>query len=473
MLRHLLLDYLRRSWSVYAAAGIILGLLWGTASASPFTPEFFVGLSLSAAFVLGPLLAVTQLSGTEILLLPVSRRDLWRAMWLIGTALAAGATLIAKLIAVLIASLSGAVSTVNVSLVGLSSLLDFAYGGCLMALLVLLRSASGRARTRAGRGMANLVLVATAVLYLGGVAWGLLFASYLPTQWSALAGPAGPPVLAAIGLAIASFFHVPPAGAGSTGRFAASTATARQRPAPTITRQSRELTGLRLLWTRDVLIAAAYFLAGVGMLLTMEVLTSSRNGVVHDLRSWKLLPFEKGMSSVRHFPLVLFGLVAINSVAAARERSGSSWRQFRVLPLSTARLAGALLLRRVLAWLSIWLVLVVVHVAATRALPATLRPELLAICLGLDALVYALQVRFYRYSAGLVGLALAAAAALVLGLTFVLPLAQLPDGWIQLALFTCGALALIVAAGTLQRALLRAPLLYAPTPRQGALEGMC
>ena len=144
--------------------------------------------------------------------------------------------------------------------------------------------------------------------------------------------------------------------------------------------------------------------------------------------------------------------------------SNLCFRHLRALPLTTRGLTILLLGRRALAWLAIWIILAVLHVIALRSVPQTLRPELLAACIGADALIYALQVRF-QVGGALTAMAMMAVLVLLLGLVFVLPLGFLPSSVAAVLMFAFGLGAAVAAVRVSDRTLRYSSKLYAPTPK--------
>jgi hypothetical protein len=463
MLRHLIVDLFRRLWPVYAGTAAILALFWATAGSFPFGPGFFFALSMAAIFVLGPLIALTQVAPTEVHLLPLPRRDIWRATWCIGTVSACAATLIAKFAGVTAGTALSTGSPLGLSHVAVSSLVDGAYAGMVLGVMLLLRAGSSRPHGRIGRAVSVTAMTLAVVTFAGGALWGFLIQSYLPTEWLHLRGPAASLIVAGIGMAFAAYFHVPPAGARASSR--GGEPGARQ----TSTRAvywPRRLTGTRMILFEETLASAASFLLMIGYILLLARFVEPGGGVAETLRSWNFLPFMGGSPSTAIFPLVILGWVTLGATSNAfGSRVGTSWRQLRVLPLTTVGLARLLLLRRAMGWLAIWTVLVLVHVSATGSWPVTVRKELFVLALGVDALIYATQVRWHRHATGIPGVVIFGGMMFIFGLVLVLPLPLLAETWADTILLPIGLAALSSGAWLLIRTLRGSSKLYAPAPR--------
>ena len=463
MLRHLVLDLFGRLWTVYAGTCAFLALFWATAGLFSFGPGFFFALSMAATFVLGPLIALTQISPPEILLLPLPRREIWRATWFVGTVSAGGVTLLAKLAGVAAAAVFSSGGPLGASQAVISSLIDVAYAGTLLGGLLLLRAGTG-SRGPIGRVVSAMGITLAVVTFAGGVLWGFLLQSYLAIEWEHLKGPAGWVLVAGIGVALAAFFHVPPPGSRV---FSRRVETRSQRV--TIAHYGALLAGLtgsRLMLVHETIVTASGALAMIVVVAVLGAFIEPEPGLAENLRAWKLLPFAPGDPTAAIFSLVIYGSVMLNAFAPGRESGGSSpWRQLRVLPMTTAGLVRLLLVRRGSGWLTIWAVLLILHVSVTRSLPATLRPELFVLAVGADALIYAVQVRWQQHPISIAYLGANGAMMLVFGLVLVLPLRLLSETWAETLLVPVGLGALAAAAWILRRTLQRSSKLYAPAPK--------
>jgi hypothetical protein len=463
MLRHLVLDLFRRLWPVYAGTTAILALLWALAGALDIERGFFFALSMAATFVLGPLIALTQISPTEILLLPLPRREIWRATWCVGTVSAGGATLIAKLAGVAAAPVFSSTGPLGVSQAVISSLIDVAYAGTLLGGLLLLRAGTG-SRGPIGRVVSAVAITLTVVTFAGGVLWGFLLQSYLPIEWEQLTGPAASLLAAGIGVALAAYFHMPPPGIRVLNR----RVEARSHRV-TIAHYGAllaRLTGSRLMLVHETLVTACGTFTMIVVVAVLGTFIDPQAGLAETLRAWRLLPFASGDPTAAIFSLVIYGSVMLNAFAPGRDPGGSSpWRQLRVLPMTTAGLVRLLLVRRGTGWLTIWTALLILHVSVTRSLPATLRPELFVLAVGADALIYAVQVRWQQHPISLAYLAVYGAMMLVFGLVLVLPLRVLSETWADTLLLPLGLGALVAAAWILRRTLQYSSKLYAPAPK--------
>lgn len=461
MRRHLLVDFLRRHWAVYAIAMAGLAALWWSGGFSVFGPHFLVAMSLAAVFVLGPVLALGQLNATEILLLPVARQELWRTSWILCIVVATQTTTIAKVIGTAAARGSAGPDAPDFSMVAISSLLDFAYAGLMLALLPAIRAIWKDGGRRVERALSTAALVVVMSIVAGGIFWGFLFQLYLPTQWSDMRGPAGSLLLAGIGVTLAAYFYVPPPGARVVNR-GTDRPAARRGTSARLT-QEGGLTGLRLLFVQETLVTIAAFVGSIVLMLGVwSLFEPKEKGIAVDLQAFNLLPFASDAPAVRLFPLLIVGWVTLTSAAPTRDALGTSWRHFRTLPLSTRGLAALLLARRALGWIAMWAVLFVMHLVVIRDWPQTGRLELLLMCVGLDALIYAVQVKWIRMSAGLPGMMLFGALMLVFGLVVVLPLRLVGVTWSDPLLVPVGIAAFCVGAWMLHRTLTRSSAIYAP-----------
>jgi hypothetical protein len=72
-------------------------------------------------------------------------------------------------------------------------------------------------------------------------------------------------------------------------------------------------------------------------------------------------------------------------------------RHLKILPMSSTRLVGLLVARRLAGWAAVWLVLLALHVVV-RGQPASWRLDWLIVAMGADAVLHAAQIRWANRS---------------------------------------------------------------------------
>ncbi len=383
----LLADMFRRAaaWPVFLLMGM-LTMAWLVIGLEQ-QPVQAMALSLAAAFAMGPIctpiLALTPLTPY----LPVSRRDRWRAIWLMAAIVAPAVTAVLMLPAAL------AAGTAGWSLLSVSTIMAFAYAGTGCALLAF----GGIAYTGqfAPRGDRRWLARLVSLLFLGGPLWSYAFLSALPARWSDLTPRSVSVLLVGLGCTAAAYFHTPPF--ASRGRWRLRTAAARPS---TIASPVAALSGMPRLLAHELTFVAVETAGTVCAVVAVGLVASAYAGSIKTIGEFAnrqvLLVFSPVAvrSAVRDFDvldqLVWYALLA----SSVSPRFPGLLRHLRVLPVSTARLHGMLLGWPVLYWGLVWSLVAVIRFAVTgQGLPAV-RVDLLVFLVALTALGQALTLRF-------------------------------------------------------------------------------
>ena len=386
MVSLLIADMLRRV-PVRAAAGLAVGLMlaWLMLGSEHHSSQA-VALSLAVAFTLGPfcvpLLAHTPLTPY----LPVSRRDGWRAIWLMMVPGPPVVTTVLTLPAVL---LTGSPSWSGLTL---STVMACAYAGTGCALLAFGGLVSPGHVTR--RGYRRWLELPVPLLYLGGPFWSYAFVSALPRQWADLTPLSVPVLLAGVGCAAAAYFYTPSFASRGRRRVRASPAAR-----PTAGGRRAALSGLPRLFAHELAFATTMAVNIVSAIAAVSLIVGAYSGSLKTIGAFAsraLLPFSPlpARQAVHDFDvfdqLFWYGMFA----ASVSPRFPEMLRHLRVLPVGAARLHAALLGWPVLFWTLVWLLLALVQGAVTGHGFVAYRPDLLVFFAGLTALAQALVLRF-------------------------------------------------------------------------------
>lgn len=354
-------------------------------------PQAFA-MSLGAAFMMGPLFIAGMPTERAIWYLPISRRDRWRATWLVATVGPTVLTTAGKLLALLG---PGTASSLVFSRLTLSSVYDFAYAGIGCGLVIV------SARSHPARGLARHVSVLIgaigAVALVGGLFWGYAIRNLLPTRWSDLSSATGTMLAAALAVSLAPYFHTP-------GPAARSILWApRQHPKTATSRAGRMegLTGLPRLLVHEYAWSAG--LAGF-LVVTFGVVVFVTGALMHSpasyggfLRMQRLLLFDGTVAQERGtvFDLIIWcGLFAATLVS----RFPAMIRHLRVLPLRASQLNMLLVAWPALMLLTVWTALLGLHYVVLGQPVASLRPALFIALVGSSAIMRALTLRWPGYS---------------------------------------------------------------------------
>lgn len=400
-MRLLITDLVRRKCR-WPAALLTLGVaaFWsgsGHPDGVGGAPEAFAA-SLGAAFMMGPLIIAGMPTERAIWYLPISRRDRWRATWLVATVGPVTLTTAGKLLAQLVPGTPG---SLGFSSLALSSVYDFAYAGIGCGLVIV------SARSHPARGLARHVSVLIgairAVALVGGLFWGYAIRNLLPTRWSDLSSVTGTMLAAALALTIAAYFHTP-------GPAARSILWApRQHPKTATSRAGRMegLTGLPRLLVHEYVWSVLF---GGFLVVTFGVVVFVSGALMHSpasyggfLRMQSLLLFDGAIAQERGqvFDLIIwYGLFAGTLVS----RFPAMIRHLRVLPLRASQLNMLLVAWPVLMLLTVWTVLLGLHYVVLGQPVASLRPALFIALVGSSAIMRALTLRWPGYSAWVFGL---------------------------------------------------------------------
>lgn len=359
MIGPLITDVFRRTWWLHALGAAQMVLLWMMPAVMSISGDrILISLSMVVAFGLGPLLALFSLHRQEVLVRPVSPRDLWRATWLYSTLAVPLLLALAKAAPVfLFAPISRAPLREKLQAVLLSTTYDAVYCGSLLMFLALALRVPRR------DGASVLWRRVCFVGFFSGVGLSFVVREYLVADWRGFT-PASSAALA-IGsvAAVVSLFLPPPIGA-RPGR-SIDHRPSRQRVEPP-TGLVASLSGFQIAaWTYGWLLCAGV----AGMVVWFFLLT-------------KLSP-----SAARPTPLSLAVPIA------AFHPAFFLLRRLRTMPFSPWQLTTLLIVAPIINTVAICSAALLAGLASGGQSFAEITPALVALTVGGGAFVSALQVR--------------------------------------------------------------------------------
>ena len=445
----LIIDMARRRWRFGALLFVTIAggwwMWWALGLAKTDDLRLPFGYSMGMAFGLGAQMTLLYMP-RAIWYLPVSRRDAWRAGWIVSTVAVTLLTTAAKLVAVAMAGphLEGG----GIAAVALSSLYDLGFCGmgCALASTVTRPHPSRAPWRQLSNAMAGLAVVAMPLGMVVGMQGASLFPGAIATHWTNLTPLTAGALVGALGLTVASYFHAPvPARAtpadGGVRAGAASRHAGR-----------RGVSGMRRLlvheyaWTLGVS-------AGLGLGSMAFVLVAAHVRSPEELAALLRLELQR-FDGVMPPPLegadpfmvlVLLGCFA-GTIAA---RYPSMMRHLRVLPFGTARLQALLVAWPAAIWLNGWVAFIALHYLFVRQGVTSLHVPAFIGLAGISALVVALSLRL---SGPQHGVAFGSLILFVPMLLFV----GFPPAWMS----ACGGVLGFIAAVALNRSALRRSATY-------------
>lgn len=373
MVRLIVLDQLRQMRGAYLMIGWLVVAVWLGLAGGPRDMSLLVALSILWACVAGPMVTFTNLARKEFTVLPVSRRQLWRARWLLGTVIPVAVTATGAAVVLAMAPLIPVGGQAHLDLFVLAALCEFAYLGVISGLLVLLSRRRSRLSPRVDGVIDGFAIAALLGGFFGGE---FLIRPYLPVRWADLRGFTAVVLAAGVALAVASYFYSP----GTGGRAFTRRASKAQRPTAatsSLGRLSRPTSGLVSI---------------LRLVLAWSAMTS--------LVFSALLPFFNG--DKESHTVVWFIMAMVITRAPWRARL----RQLRMLPLSTWQLNAILLGSPAAMWLSVGTTLTLLHVVFPGRAADVFRPELIAGLIGVSALADTFDLQSRWVKGALVALAL-------------------------------------------------------------------
>lgn len=394
-------DYVRRVGRDYVLAIAALAVLWLFFAVGAVSWQLALALSLAAAAALGPTIVFGSMARRELLLLPVSRREFWRARWLLSTLVPLTVVLVAQALGVLAAvPLLGYLPPVLPDPT-LTAACVFLYTGAMMGLAPAQAwwpRAQGALLARIADGV---IASAAFILFIGGILWPILLRSYLPAAWADFRGRLALVLLIAAALTILGYRRVPgavphnlpravrvSASVPSLGRFAMS---------------NRRLSGVRRVLWLQVVYTLAFSIgvlgisAGIGAVVGMFDQSSSARALALDMAGVDWFAGDPKVVG-RVFILAFLALETLDTGLFSVPRFDylrSLLRQLRALPIPVSQIVTTLLLRRAIGYISVWLISLGLYVVSTGR-PSTFGLSWLAALWGIDALMHAWKVYWRR-----------------------------------------------------------------------------
>ena len=325
---HLLVaDVFRRHWRMGLFALATITLMWSALPMArrhgpPIDVAQYVGIPLALGAI-GVWLCLVAVAPGIAPLLPVSRRQIWRARWITGVVGPAAIVIGAGLLH----SISGW-RPADLDTVGLAVFYSVTASGTVLGLVAAL----GRPRfSHRWRLVDGSLFALTFVAMFATPVVGFFLADRLPTRWDDVGGVPALVCGVALAVAVATFFYTPPLSARGFGDL---------RHAPKAPRRRRWLpwldtvTGLQTIVLRE---------AGVSLLGGALVLV---------FLSGEALGFE----ALSRFDIGLLGFLMVSLVNWLRPVA----RQLKTLPIGTRRLAAYLTGLPLLRWAGFLMVLAAV-----------------------------------------------------------------------------------------------------------------
>lgn len=386
-------DYVRRVGRDYVLAIAALAVLWLFFAVGGVSWSLALALTLAAAAALGPTIVFGSMARRELLLMPVSRRELWRARWLLSTLIPLTVVLVAQALGVLAAMpLLGYLPPVLPD-PALTAVCVLLYTGAMMGLAPAQAWWSSPRRRLFSRIVNGLIAPMAMVAFLGGMLWPILLRSRLPETWSDVRGWMAVVFVVGAVMTVLGYRRVPGAVPHNLPRAVQADLVlpgfGRSRPSVPW------LTGVnRLLWLQlsGVLkFSVPMFVLIAGATTAVSLFVGSPDGDPFVVMMAGVAWFAGDASAVGRFYLLAFIVLQfMDTGMLSLPRSDSLralLRHLRTLPFTAQQVVSILLVRRILGLVAVWLVVLGVF-AAVSGTPKTLGLPWLAALIGLDAVLH-------------------------------------------------------------------------------------
>jgi hypothetical protein len=373
--RRLLVDSLRRNWIALLIQAGLAATIWIAAGAALISIGTAVAASMALAQLAGPGLAVRMVAPREVLILPMSKAEIWRTRFWFGTVMVVGAVASGKLLG-FAASQLWSQPAPGFETIALSTVLDVVYASAFTWLFFILPA---QRPTLMGIGVAIFLLSPFVPFALS---------DRLPTAWNELTMTGIGLILAGAAAGVLAYLGTPvlvTAPSPIAGRAALKARGRGWLP------EFPQVVGLNRLLLKIWTTALAIQVGTIVMLpLVMRLIDGVFGGSLDDFseaaRKYGLLPFEPDANRVNGVWLWILASVG-------NEAMSNMLRHLRALPFRAWTLTAVFLAASLITWLTAWIVLGLFHFVLFGHLPATWRLPLLLGYLGCDCLVRSLQLR--------------------------------------------------------------------------------
>jgi hypothetical protein len=388
-MRLLIVDNIRRTNPWLSSLGALIAAGWYWAPELRGDEGRLYAWSMGAALLLG---RQWILEPRPLWYLPVPRREVWRAWWVVHTV---GVTLFLLLMKLPFAVVGSTREVLGISGLLLSTTYDFATTGIGASLAVL------SARPRPVRAPLRMAWSAVQAMSVVGATAALPIAVYLPqllgvqppVHWSALSAPAWTVLAAGLALTVATYF-APPGPPVLLDRLAQ---TAYARTPSQSRRRGIALTGLPRLLVQEygfaLAVGGSFVVVSTLFVLFMTDALKDSAGVTGIVRTD--LQVLGGAPLDRPSDLGMLNLMLAYGVlmAVLSPRFVGMLRHLRVLPIGRTRLNALLVVWPAIIWLSAWVIVFVAHYAVLGSPPASRSILPFISLIGFSALVLSFSLR--------------------------------------------------------------------------------
>jgi hypothetical protein len=437
----LLIDSFRRNWASLVIQGLMGAAIWIATGAGLFSTGTAIAASMALAQLSGPVLAVRMVAPREVLILPMSKAEIWRTRFVFSTIIVVVAVASGKLLAFAVSPL-WLQPAPGLDTIALSTVLDIVYASVFTWLFFIIPAQRS-----------TLMAIGVGVFLLSPFL-PFVFADRLPTTWSQLTTGSISLMIAGVIAGVLAFAGTPlqvTAPGPAAGRAALKARGRGWWP------EFPRVVGLnRLLmktWTTALAIqVGTIVVVPVGMTLVDRLFDGSVDDLSTAAREFGLFPFEPDANTISAIWMWIFASVGNESMT-------TMLRHLRSLPLRAWSLAVVFLAGSLVTWINAWIVLSVFHFVFFGELPLTWRLPLLIGYIGFDCLTRSLQLHLStRFTAIILLFAVVAPVSIICS---ALNLSLDP------VLLSLGPVAVLLAAWLTHRALTTNRAAYTRKPQRG------
>lgn len=410
-----------------ALQALVTGVLWMSAALDATAYQTAIAVSLATVLIVGPLQILASFAPTEVQLLPVSKRDLWRTGWWLSAMVIPGISLGAKLAGFCLASVLGSGFQGVPPTIWLSSLLDIAYAGAFLGTVPATHATAASRLKLLPKHVRIPVFalgIATALLLF---AWPLVAGTLLPTQWNQVSGATAAVLVLGLGLTLFGYFRSP-SRLGTPNR--AALRAGWQRPSRHWVTEFPRVSGIWRIalqtWKSAMLMQVMLPVLVIGsMIVVAPFLDDKPDGWLDFARDSGFLPFNRLSEPHERWNLAFMYFMGSAGMAWPLAMLGYNdvfqfmIRHLRSLPMSTRQLGASILAVPLVSWVNLYLLLAVIHVVVIgRSFESFRLAEFFALA-GIDALVRAMYLRFRTYLwPGILGISALGAGFIVTKIAF-------------------------------------------------------